>query len=489
MIPVDLYSHQSVMNAECRDLMRQGFKHVLMQGATGIGKSRMAAAQIQAAYEKGKRAAFIVPFRELVYQMSEQFARFEIPHSFVANGYSFNPNNRVHICTPGTLINRLDMIQPDVIFDDEIHIGGATRDKIIRHYQGKGAYSVGLSATPQRLDGRGLNCWYQAMVKGPQSRWLIEQGYLSRYKLFAPDTPDFSRMPKSGGEFAKAAMAARMEEDRVLIGRGVDQYIKSASGKLNVTFCYSRDHSEIVNEQFKARGIPSACVDGETPDDERKRIFRALAKHELMNVCSVNLITTGFDLEAAAGMPCTVESISDMRPTLSLALQLQKWGRALRKKEQPAVINDHVCNVHKFGMPDEIREWSLLGEEGGKKDISATATPARQCPKCSFWDYPKAVCINCSFVFPVEARFIKEIDGEFIELTPEELARVQAEKKQKRQQQGMAKTPEELLRFLIDEGRKNPVAYAARILGGRGNVVGYGELNRIYMKILGGKRG
>ena len=52
MIPVDLYAHQSAMNDECRDLMLAGKKWVLMQGATGIGKSRMAAAQIQKAYEK-----------------------------------------------------------------------------------------------------------------------------------------------------------------------------------------------------------------------------------------------------------------------------------------------------------------------------------------------------------------------------------------------------------------------------------------------------
>ena len=496
MIPVDLYAHQSAMNDECRDLMLAGKKWVLMQGATGIGKSRMAAAQIQKAYEKGKRAIFNVPRRELVYQMSEQFKRFEIPHSFVAAGYPFNPYERVHICTIGTLVNRLDDLRtPDVVFDDEIHIGGATRDVIINHFKARGCYGVGLSATPKRLDGRGLNCWYEAMAKGPQIRWLIENEFLSRFRLFGADMPDFSNMPKSGGDYQKKAMGERLRQDRVLIGNAVKHYLKHAAGKLNVTFCQDIAHSEEVNKAFKDAGVISVCVDGTTPDDERKRIFKAFARREIMNVCSVELITTGFDLEAAAGMPCTVESMSDLRPTLSTPLQLQKWGRVLRKKDYPAMIFDHSGNSRPVadgghGMPDMIREWSLFGDDDKDTRIEKAATPARQCQGCGLWEYPRPVCSYCGHVHPVEEREIIVKEGDLVELTPEEIERREREaekaRKDKRRSQGMAKTPEELIRHLIDEGAKNPVWRAAKILEGRGTPATLLTLNMIYRRIKSG---
>jgi len=359
VIPVELYPHQKKMNDECREVIRSGFRHVLMQGMTGIGKSRMAAAQIQTAYERGKRAAFVVPRRELVHQMSAQFSRFEIPHSFVCSGYGYNPHGRVHIATVGTLMNRLDAIKPDVIFFDETHIGGKTLDKIVKYYQANGAYTIGLSATPARLDGRGLGCWYQKMVCGPTARWLIDNQFLSDFRLFAPHTPDLSGIKTVAGDYGKGELAQKMEEDRVLIGKAVDHYEKHAIGRINVTFCVSRKHAEIVNQSFLDHGIPSAYVDGETPDLERKRIFRALARREIKNVTSVDLITTGFDLSSAAETDCNVESISILRPTKSLPLFLQICGRALRKKDFPALIFDHAGCTRTHGMPDTEREWTL----------------------------------------------------------------------------------------------------------------------------------
>lgn len=456
MIPVDLYPHQKKMNDECRELMLRGVKHVLMQGATGVGKSRMAAAQIQAAQIKGKRAAFVVPRRELVHQMSVQFSKFEIEHSFICAGYEFNPYGTVHICTAGSLLKRMNLIKPDVVFFDEVHISGEVLNKIIRYYQAQGAYTVGLSATPWKSSGKGLGCWFNEMVSGPQIRWLIDSKFLSEYRLFAPHTPDLSAIKTVAGEFAKGALNDKMEHDRFLIGNAVEHYRKHAMGRINLTFCVSRKHAQITNQAFLDAGVPSAYVDGETPDDERRKAFRALGMRQILNICSVELISTGFDLSAAADMDVTVESLSGLRPTQSMALNSQINGRALRKKDFPAFLFDHSGNCMRHGLPDAEREWTLADQSKSSRDNAEKTVAVRQCPKCDMCFSPAPICPSCNFVFPIQSREIDEIDGELQEITEIKL------KLDKKKRRAACKTIEELVKFAEQENYASPRAWAAK---------------------------
>lgn len=467
MTPVELYPHQKSMNDECRYYAGRGKKHILMQGATGIGKSRMAAAQIQSVVMKGNRAAFIVPRRELVRQMSEQFSRFDIEHSFVVASYPFNPHAQVHLCTVGTLAKHVAQINPHVVFVDETHIGGNVLDRIIRHYQAAGCYTIGLSATPQRLDGRGLGCWYEHMVCGWPVGTLIEQGYLSRYRLFAPNTPDLTGLKTVAGDYAKGELAELMEHDNVLIGKTVDHYKQHAMGKISVTFCVSRKHSEITNQRFLDSGIPSMCVDGLTKDKERGRIFGMLARREILNVCSVDLITTGFDLSSAARMDVTVESISILRPTQSLALYSQIIGRALRKKDTPALIFDHAGNSMRHGLPDAVREWTLEDKKKGTRGTQEKALPIKQCPKCFFVHSPVPACPECKFVYPIMSRGIEEVDGELSEIDEIEWAAQDAKRKAARREQGMAGSLEALTEVGRRQGKKYPALWAQKVIEGR----------------------
>lgn len=489
---VSLWDWQYALNNECTQAMRDGHKHVVMQSPTGSGKSRMASAQIVKAYNKGWPVAFLVPRRELVYQMSDHFNKFGLEHSYVVDKYPFNPYRRLHICTPGTLVNRLGDINPRLLFIDETHLGGAVLDAVIQYYYARDVFSVGLTATPGRHDGRGLNRYYSTMVKGPQIKWLIGQGNLSGFKLFGADTPDYSKLRRVAGDYHKGDMSEFMAQSRVLVGHAVDQYVKTASGKRNICFCFDKLNMNITNELFKERGIPSACVDDKTPDDERKRIFKALARRELLNVCSVDLITTGFDLSAAAGMDCTVESMSDLASTASLPKQMQKWGRTLRAKPFDAIINDHVGNSYgldkhgniaiKHGMPDAERHWSLMADKAAGE--LEKATPTRQCKGCGMWEYPKPVCSFCGVTHPVQTVEVKTIDAELVQMTSEQMAELERIKLNKRMRQGMAKTPEELLRHLVEEGAKSPVYQAEKILGGRKTPATRHELYHIYAKIM-----
>ena len=424
---IELYSHQQSLLDSCRASMRRGNKSVLIQAATGFGKTILSAKMIHDSRTKGTRSMMVVPRRELLSQTSETFNEYEMPFGYVAAGKPHNPYARTKLATTGTLsswIRRTPDKAPDVdvLIVDETHYGGDGLDDIIQFYKKRGSYLVGLSATPWKLDGRGLGMWYDDMVCGPSIRWLMDNKFLSDYRLFAPNKPDLSKIKTVAGDYAKGQLADYMEHDRVLVGNAVQHYRDHAMGRLNIAYTTSRKHSEIVAQSFRDAGIPAMDIDGETPEEERRKIIRAFARRELLVLVNCELLTFGFDLASAAGIDVTVESMSDLRPTKSLSLQMQKWGRVLRRKDYPALIFDHAGNVSYHGFPDDDRKWSLVGEERGTRgSASERITQVKVCDRCAFAHAPSPSCPSCGFVYPVRSREIDEVDGTLTEMSRAEV--------------------------------------------------------------------
>lgn len=446
-----------------RNSMRR-HKSVLMQSATGTGKTVMASYMMQQAHGKGSRCIFVVPRRELLRQTAKTLDGYRIPYGCIAAGYTDNPFARIRLATSGTLARRLDTIAPpNILFVDECHFGGGDIDRIIKWAKDGGAWVIGLSATPWKLSGKGLGDWFDDMVQGPQIKWLIDNKRLSDYRLFAPNRPDLSKIKTTAGDYNKGQLDDMMTADRVLIGNAVKHYREHAMGRLNVAFGTSVKHAEIIAQSFRDAGIPAAHVSGAMDDDEIARRVKAFARRELLVLANCSLLTFGFDLAAAAGVDVTVESMSDLSPTQSLSLQMQKNGRVLRMKDYPALIFDHSGNVDRHGLPDADRQWNLAGRDK-KKGNSERTEPTRQCECCYFVDRPKPVCANCGHVFPVKAREIEQIEGELIEV--DRNAQIDAKAKE-RMAQGMAKTYSELVAHFVLKGSKNPHYQAKMIMDAR----------------------
>lgn len=442
-----------------KDKIRGGCRALLIQSPTGSGKTYISSEIVKGAFNKGKICNFIVPRRDLLRQTSNTFKEFSIPHSFVAAGLKTYHKNKIFICSTQTLKNRLND-SPDVVVVDEAHVGGDTLDRIIKYYKAKGAIILLLSATPWKLSGKGLGCWADDMVCGPSIRQLIDNKRLSEYRAFAPNSPDLSGIKIVAGDYAHKQLNEKMENDRVLVGNAVKHYQTHAMGKLNIAYCVSIAHSKITAQAFNDAGIPAAHMDGDTPDDERIRIIKAYARRELLVLCNNDLLTYGFDLSSSSGMNVTVESMSDLRPTMSLALQLQKWGRVLRYKPEPALIFDHAGNIGteenpKHGLPDADRQWTLSDrikspKEGGEKSINVRqCLPDESGPGCFYCHKPAPICPNCGRIYPIQSREIDEIDGELQEL------QIQQEKKAARRQQGRAKTIADLQAIAKERGYKS----------------------------------
>lgn len=455
--------------------MMAGNKYILAQAATGFGKSIIGASMIQSAQAKGNTSWFLVPRRELIKQMTATFSDFEIPHSFIASGYEQNPYSKTHIVSLGTIIRRIPTEEspgveeiknpPKILFVDETHYGGKSLDTIINYMKARGTIIVGLSATPWLLSGKGLGCWYDDMVQGPSVAWLIENKYLSEYRGFAPSAPDLSGIKTVAGDYAKGQLADKMEQDRFLIGNAVSHYKEKAMWRLNVAFCVSRKHSELTVQEFRDAGIPAQHIGSDTPDNKRKEIIRAYARREILVLTCVDLLTFGFDLASQVGMDVTVEAMSDLRPTKSLALQMQKWGRVLRKKDHPAIIFDHAGNFTYHGMPCADRDWTLMDREKKIKAESESTVKAIQCDNCFYVRESGPMCPECGAVAKVNFREVKQKDGVLEEVDPKKLRQQQKYERLKRQHE--CKTLDDLIAFGQSEGMKYPAQWASRIWASR----------------------
>ena len=417
---IKLYPHQEKNINELRQAIAK-HQAVLLQAATGYGKTAVASFITRSALERDKRVIFMVHRKEIIEQTSKTFERQEIPHGFIQAGLTYDPQHLCHIASTDTLVRRLDKVRkPDLLISDEAHhIVAGTQAKIVSWAKAGGAKIVGLSATPERLDGRGLREFFDYMVPGPTITWLIQNKYLSDYMVFAaPFVPDMGRVSVKMGEYS-AEEIDKIMDDIKLFGCAVSNYKEHAAGMKAILFAPSIRVSEKLAQHFSAEGIPAAHLDGGTPKAQRRDRIAAFADGELQVLCNVNLFGEGFDLSAIAGKDVPIEAVILYRPTMSLSLHLQQIGRGLRPKPYPAVILDHVGNCRRHGLPDDDREWSLDSKKRKKKKSDETEERIKQCPECYNVHKPHLKeCPHCDYIYVVKER---DTESDFVPGTLEKI--------------------------------------------------------------------
>lgn len=429
--------------------LRAGTKKILLQGETGSGKSIIGSEIVRRTLAKDNEVWFCVPRKDLLDQMSRTFGKFEIPHSFLAAGRSMNPHSKCYIASLDTLKSRLDKVRPPKLcLIDETHFGGEGLNALIEWLDSHGVVIIGLSATPKRLDGKGLGRYYQKLICGPTIRELINMKRLADYRAFAPSHPDLSKIGVSGGEYSKKDLNDYYDSNSYLIGNAVSHYKSHAYGRLGVTFAVSVKESQKLAQAYRDAGIPAAHMDGETPMDERRQIARAFAKRELLQLCNAELLTFGYDLSSVSGIDnARIECITDCQPTKSLAKQRQKNGRGLRYGEEDALLFDHANNFMEHGLPCAEIPWDLADDVKSPRGATERANPVVICLGCFFTYSPlRDCCPSCGVPKPRNEREIKQIEGELMEI------QIMQEKKEKRMEVGQAKTLEDLRRIQKDRG-------------------------------------
>lgn len=447
---ITLRPYQTEMIDRTRVALRQ-YRSVLLQAPTGAGKTALSAAMTGTATGKGLRTLFICHRVELITQTAETFDKVGIYYGFCSAGMPYNPNAAALVCGIDTLKNRLkDVGKRDLIIWDEAHHTAAAGWRKVREFF-PDAWHVGLTATPERLDGKGLDDLYDTLVLGPSVKSLIDDGYLCKYRAFAPSRPQLGQVKKLGGDYNKGQLTEVMDGPSIT-GDAIAHYQKHAAGKRAVAFCTSVAHSEHVAQQFRAAGVPAVALDGTTDRVVRAAALAQFRRGEIHVLCNVDLFGEGFDLPA-------IEAAILLRPTQSLALFLQQVGRALRPVpgKDHAIILDHAGNIMEHGLPDDERDWTLQGKKGRKKK-GEDEEKVRQCGECFHCHEPAPACPECGYVYPrAKPRQIEEVAGELEEIDQEQL------RAQRKREQAMAVTVDDLIKLATAKGYKNPAKWAAHI--------------------------
>ena len=376
----------------------------ILESPTGSGKTAMASTMIGNCIEKGGSAAFVCHRKELIDQTALTFDKAALDYGYIASGYE-TKRSRVQICSVGTLSNRVSRIDaPDLLIFDECHHVGAKTWAHIRE-SWSSSVCVGLTATPVRLDGKGLGRWFQELVHGPKVATLMNDGFLSYYDAYAPVVP--GTFKKRAGEFIRSEMESTLDTGEVL-GNAVQHWKEKALGKKTLGFAITVSHSEHLVGAFRDAGVRAAHIDAKTRKAERRATLQEFAKGNIDIVFNVELFGEGYDLAANSGMDVTVEAGIFTRPTASLGLHLQQIGRVLRPKTTPAIILDLAGNLMRHGLPDDVRNWSLLDSESKESESSP-----KLCNACfAVIARHLTVCPYCDTVIPpTEAREIKEAEG------------------------------------------------------------------------------
>lgn len=341
--------------------------------------------------------------QEIVDQISKALSKFGVNHGLILAGTKMTYDD-VQVGMVQTVARRLSKIHPPklIIIDEAHHAVAGTWFKITNEF--KDARILGVTATPQRRDGKGLKAAFDVMVIGLSVKKLIEMEFLSGFDLYAPPTAiDLSEVRTEMGDY-KIDEIERIMDKASITGSATAHYKKYLNGAPAIVFCTTLKHSQHVCEQFRVEGWMADSIDGKMTKEERRDRVTRLGNGQLNVLTSCEIVSEGFDLPVVQGAIL-------LRPTKSLAVYLQQVGRCLRPKPNGsrAVILDHVGVVHNLGMPDEPRAWTLEGKLKGPKKSPT------QCKRCYKVFYSKPPCEDseCPIGKPGVGRDSpKEVDGE-----------------------------------------------------------------------------
>ena len=424
---------------------KQGYCRPLVVAPCGAGKSYIFAEMVR----RTKGEVLVLTHRQELKQQHEELLR----NLGITNA---------RVAMIMTEANRLGRYQkPTLIITDEAHLSRSNSwVKVLEYYD---TFVVGFTATPVRLDGKPLGDIYDTLIEGVDVKWLIENKRLAPYEYYAPTAVDTSGLRTVAGDYVVSDLEQLMNE-RAIYGNVIETYKKLAVGERSIAYCVSVRHAQRVADEFRRVGIVAEAISAGTPSKERNEIMEKFRRGDITVLCNVGIISEGVSIDE-------VTCCMLLRPTESIALGIQQMMRCMRYLPgKTAKIIDFVGNYTRGpGLPDDDREWSLDKPISRRKSTDENGNfYIRCCPEC-FLTFPTApVCPYCGAEYPLHPREIKAHEEiELARITAEEAARVEAEKKKSRLEQGRAQSFEELVRLGRSRGYKNPAFWAAQVMRGR----------------------
>ena len=401
---------------EILSLYSQGVQGVIGDMPTGSGKTVCMARLSQIFVKKTVSVLILVHRDELVRQTSHKLAAMGVSHGIVASKmHNENPRALVQVAMVQTIVRRLSRIKREfgLIIVDEAHLGAAkSYVSIIERWSE--ALRLGMSATPYRMERKGLSVIGTHVVKGRRIKNLIEDGSLVKFRTFGVNVADLDNLKIVNGDYDRESQSKILNRPHV-VGEIVSHYERLASGRSALFFGASREHSKSACAEFLKKGIKAYHIDGETPYEIRIKAVKMLEAGRIKVLCNYGCLTEGFD-------STIISAIIVARKTASIALWKQMIGRGLRLHEgkEDCVIIDHGGNALEHGNVTWEHPYDIFGS---KKKRERTII-CKVCKNCATVVEANAIkCPACDFSFEVDGsgeRKIRQVDGDLVEITSDE---------------------------------------------------------------------
>jgi superfamily II DNA or RNA helicase len=344
---MQLRDYQQRAVAGVRALWADGTRRVCLVAPTGSGKTVMG----QALLEGYEAPLWVCHRRELVKQTQARLGA------------------AARVVTVQKLLASGQRPECDLFVLDEAHHYVADEwHEVAKHYAEQPV--VGLTATPERSDGKPLGDMFDELMVAAQYSELIEAGHLVDCQVFR---------------------APELLESGCLAQHPIDAYRKHAPGQQGFFYVSRVDHAYEQAQVFNAAGIETAVIEAKTPKLERDAIIADFADGGRRLLANVYTLTEGVDVPAA-----TVCLLA--RRCSHASIFLQMVGRVLRPAEgkDRAILVDLTGVSHLHGMPTDDRVYSLTGSA-----MRSAGSPIKDCPECqAVVTRLTAVCPTCGYVWP-----------------------------------------------------------------------------------------
>ena len=347
-----------------REAIAQGFKKILFFLATGGGKSIIFLVVCSGLVKNNKKICFVVKRKQLVLQARKHFLKAGIDSSIMLNTQKgFDAKKNFQICSIDTVTRReIDFLHNfDYVIIDEAHDAVSPKYQEFLSSFSINTIFIGLTATPF-LVGKRVHSFFECTVKPIEAHELRDRGFLTDAEVYIPTDIDLSGIKNdASGDFGKVELSGKMQ-DMTIVGDVVENYVKYGHNKPAICFCVDKNHSMLMAESFKSKGIPAIHCDEGTKQDERDRAIDSLKSGNIKVLCNVNIFSTGVDIpEAEIGLMA--------RPTKSEILYVQQVGRLLRPyrkcgKCKSQYDNSKACPVCGYDRPSYIKERAIIIDFG-----------------------------------------------------------------------------------------------------------------------------
>ncbi len=311
--------------------------HGLIVVPTGGGKSVIIAETCRKALvEWGvKRVLVLSHVKELIAQNTERMLQYwpKAPVGVYSASLGKKEMHKpITVATIQSVYNKQIPV-PDIVLIDEAHLlsrnaSGMYLKLLTRLWQSNPGIKIyGYSATPYRMDSgpltEGAGAVFDSVIAEITIGELLELGFLCRLvSKVSQIQASLKSVRITAGEFNAHDMEKAFGGE--FLDEAIPDLLALAIGrKHGIIFCPTVKFAENVASRLRTIGETSMAISSETPKKERDLGLAAFKEGKYRWLCSVNLVTTGFDAPI-------IDVIALWRATVSSGLYYQIVGRGLR---------------------------------------------------------------------------------------------------------------------------------------------------------------